>query len=250
MDARLQLCQPGEDCAILFARTPVPGRVKSRLWTHLTPEQACQLHWACTQDTAALLNHALPQLPKWLFLSDAPNADISLPSGFRCAVQEGADLGERMAAAFTGAFASGARRVVIFGSDSPTLPERIPQQAFDSLDDSDLVLGPTEDGGYYLIGCRRFDPHLFQSVAWSTPRTLQQTLSNAERLAYRVAVLERWFDLDEWKDVERFLATAPQGRSLPSNLAAFLQQLCSKSSKGSRLVYSGQQPGRQNGNPG
>ena len=94
------------------------------------------------------------------------------------------------------------------------------------------------------------DPHLFQSVAWSTPRTLQQTLSNAERLAYRVAVLERWFDLDEWKDVERFLATAPQGRSLPSNLAAFLQQLCSKSSKGSRLVYSGQQPGRQNGNPG
>lgn len=224
MDARLQLCQPGEDCAILFARTPVAGRVKSRLWTHLTPEQACQLHWACTQDTAALLNHALPQLSKWLFLSDAPKADISLPSGFRCAVQEGASLGDRMAAAFTGAFASGARRVVIFGSDSPTLPERIPQQAFDALHDSDLVLGPTEDGGYYLIGCRRFDPHLFQSVEWSTPRTLQQTLANAERLGLRTTVLQRWFDLDEWKDVERLLAAARQDRPLPAHIDFFLRQ--------------------------
>ena len=222
MNLPAKLCSRGEDCAILFARTPVPGRVKSRLWTHLTPEQACHLHWACTQDTAALLNHALPLLPKWLFLSEEPNADISLPSGFRCAVQEGADLGERMAAAFTGAFASGARRVVIFGSDSPTLPESIPQQAFDALDNSDLVLGPTEDGGYYLIGCRRFDPRLFQNLAWSTPSTLQQTLSNAERQRYRVTILQCWFDLDEWKDVERLLAVARLGNFLPPNLAAFL----------------------------
>ena len=203
----------------------MPGRVKSRLWTHLTPEQSCQLHWACIQDMAALLNHALPQLPKWLFLSDDPNADITLPSGFRCVVQEGATLGDRMAAAFTRAFASGARRVVIFGSDSPTLPEGIPQQAFEALDDSDVVLGPTEDGGYYLIGCRRFDAALFRGVEWSTPRTLQQTLSNAERQRCRATMLERWFDLDEWKDVERLLAAAHRENSLPSNLATFLKQL-------------------------
>lgn len=224
MNLPAKLCQDGEDCAILFACAPVAGRVKSRLWTHFTPEQACQLHWACTEDTAALLGCSLPRLPKWLFLSEEPVPEIVLPDGFRLAIQQGSTLGDRMAAAFRCAFASGARRAVIFGSDSPTLPESLPQQAFDVLADSDLVLGPTEDGGYYLIGCRRFDPELFHAVEWSTPRTLQQTLANAERLGFRAAILQRWFDLDEWEDVERLLTAARQGQPLPKHLESFLRQ--------------------------
>ncbi|MBI4459183.1 MAG: TIGR04282 family arsenosugar biosynthesis glycosyltransferase [Acidobacteria bacterium] len=224
MAASLPLCQADEDCVILFARTPVPGRVKTRLCSRLTPEQACHLHWACVQDTAALLNDSLPLIPKWLFLSEEPHPEISVP-GFRNGVQQGTDLGERLADAFGRAFASGAGRVVIFGSDSPTLPSAIPRQSLEALAKSDLVLGPSEDGGYYLIGSRRFDPQLFRQVEWSTTRTFQQTLANAQRLAYSIAVLEPWFDVDEWKDVERLAAAAAQGEALPENLAAFLRQL-------------------------
>ena len=227
-----RLCAEGDDCAILFARTPAPGRVKSRLCTHLTPEQACRLHCASTSDTLALLARALPGTSKWLFLSEvvAPAAapeslGFDLPAGFECAVQQGDGLGERMGAAFERAFSCGARRVVIFGSDSPTLPASAVQQSFEKLaDENNLALGPTEDGGYYLIGCRRFEPGLFQGVEWSTPRAFAQTYANAKRLGYRVSLLQQWFDLDEWKDVERVMEVARRGRPAPHYLAALLKE--------------------------
>ena len=242
----IPLCAPGDDCAILFARTPIPGRVKSRLWTHLTPEQACALHCAAASDMAALMAEALPEVPHWLFFSEEPaacpdparagrrelveraaigSASLVLPPDWQYAVQQGTTLGDRMAAAFLRAFASGARRVVIFGSDSPTLPPRVPRQAFEVLADCDIVLGPSEDGGYYLIGGRRFDPRLFHGVEWSTPRTYEQTLANARGLGVRTTLLEPWFDLDEWQDIERLLADARRGIPLPPHLAAFLKKL-------------------------
>ena len=207
--------------------------MKSRLWTHLTQEEACRLHCASTNDTLALLARSLPGASKWLLLSEEPDAaaaaiplGFDLPAGFGCAVQEGNGLGERMGAAFERAFASGARRVVIFGSDSPTLPAPVVQEAFARLGDpTDLVLGPTEDGGYYLIGCRRFQHGLFQHVEWSTPRVFAETCTNAERLGYRVEVLQKWFDLDEWKDVERVMEDARRGAPLPKHLAALLPGL-------------------------
>ena len=231
----VSLCSRGKDCAILFAKYPVPGRVKTRLSPHLTPEQACRLHCASTSDVAELLSHALPQARKWIFWSERPpvekdaekdkGGEVRVPSEFRCGVQEGGNLGERMGAAFARALASGARGVVLFGSDSPTLPAITVQRAFDALLDCDLVLGPTEDGGYYLMGCRRFDEQLFRNVEWSTRRTYEQTMANAQRLDYRVRVLESWFDLDQWSDVERLIADARRGRSLPAHMAAFLKQL-------------------------
>jgi len=225
-----RLWDSAEDYAILFARSPVPGQVKSRLCTHLTPEQACQLHRASTNDVLVLLDQALPGANKWLFLSEEPTVDLAncgfdIPAGFHIAVQEGNNLGERMDGAFRRAFGWGARRVVIFGSDSPTLRPEIVQNAFYRLCDYDVALGPTDDGGYYLIGCRRFQERLFQGVEWSTPRTFEETLANTMTLGLRVAVLERWFDLDEWKDVERLLAAARRRESLPAHLAAFLKDL-------------------------
>ncbi|MBI4443007.1 MAG: TIGR04282 family arsenosugar biosynthesis glycosyltransferase [Acidobacteria bacterium] len=228
-EAHKQIPEQIQDCAaILFARTPVPGRVKSRLFGHLTPEQACRLHCACTSDMAALLDQALPEARKWLFFSDTPIPQpgfggLHLPPSFRCAVQEGDTLGNRMGNAFVRALAGGAQRVVIFGSDSPTLPAAFVRQAFASLADSDIVLGPTEDGGYYLIGCRRFDPGLFENVAWSTAQVFAQTQANAQRLGYRMTVLPQWFDLDKWKDVERLLAEFHDGHPVPTHLAAFLR---------------------------
>ena len=224
-----RLCEEGGDCAIVFARNPVAGRVKSRLWARLTPEQACRLHCASTNDTLALLDHSLPSAQKWLFFSEplangAAQGAIRVPASFGMGVQRGDGLGERMSDAFERAFRDGARRAVIFGSDSPTLPSAISRDAFERLNDCDLAIGPAEDGGYYLIGCRRFDRRLFEGVEWGTPLAFQQTLTNAERMHYSLAVLERWFDLDEWKDIERVIAEARAGRALPEHLAAFLKE--------------------------
>lgn len=240
--ASVPLGGPGEDCAILFARTPIPGKVKSRLWTHLPPVLACAFHCAAVSDTAALLAETLRDAALWVFFSETPptgtrGSGVVLPPDFRCTVQEGGDLGDRMAEAFARAFAAGAKRVVIFGSDSPTLPPAIIRGAFDALAECDLVIGPTEDGGYYLIGCRRFDPQVFHGVEWSTQWTCEQTLANARRLGYRMAQLERWFDLDEWNDVERLLADARQGNPLPSHLATFFRELDAAGEQG-RIVRS------------
>lgn len=224
----LPLCGPGDDCTILFARTPVSGRVKSRLLSRLTPEQACALHCAAANDTAYLLARTLPHAALWLFLSEKPapsgQRPLGPPPSFRWTVQIEGTLGDRMGAAFARALSSGACRVVIFGSDSPTLPRSVPPLAFHHLGESDLVVGPTDDGGYYLIGCRRFDPALFAGVEWSTPRTCAQTLANAAKLGYRTALLERWFDLDTWSDIERLLADARRGTPLPPHLAAFFSE--------------------------
>ena len=137
-----------------------------------------------------------------------------------------------MGAAFLRAFGSGARRAVLFGSDSPTLPPEVPRKALEALSDCDLALGPTEDGGYYLIGCRRFDPQLLRGIEWSTPRTLDQTVANARRLGYQTTLLEPWFDLDEWGDVERLLADVQKGIPLPPHLAAFFRELQTEGSRG------------------
>lgn len=231
---RARFRNPGDDVSILFARTPVPGRVKTRLQPPLTAAEACRLHEAATHDTAELLDQTMAGASKRIFWSHAPASNensgkVQLPSSFFAEVQRGHDLGARMADAFTRAFSSGASRVVIFGSDSPHLPaSRIPQ-AFAVLSDHDCVLGPAEDGGYYLIGCRRFDPRLFDSVAWSSPQTFEQTLANARRLNYTVAVLESWYDLDEWRDIERLAEEAKRGLVLSPHVAAFLEQLGLKS---------------------
>ena len=226
-----RICNPGQDAAILFARTPLPGRVKSRLQPQLTPEQALRLHVAATLDTADFLDGAFPgeaSIARWIFWSEPPAPDsrrLGLPLSFVCAIQQGKDLGERMADAFARAFASGARRVVIVGSDSPHLPASRLPQSLAALDDHDCVLGPAEDGGYYLIGCRRFDSGLFHGVEWGSSQVLEQTRANAARLGYLVSVLESCYDLDEWRDVERLIAEARRGLALPPRVAAFLKQL-------------------------
>lgn len=219
------ICNREDDCAILFARAPVPGRVKTRFLPHLTPVQSSELHLACVKDALAMLATTLPNAAQWLFWSEQTEINLPLPGGFRTAIQVGVNLGERMANAFQRAFSSGARNVVLFGSDSPTLPPDLAAQAFAALDHSDLVLGPTEDGGYYLIGSRRFDPQIFSGVGWSTPRAFEQTLANARRLNFSVSLLDRWYDLDEWKDIERLLTLRCQGETQPENIEKFLKQL-------------------------
>ncbi|GAC1380996.1 MAG: hypothetical protein NVSMB30_28790 [Hymenobacter sp.] len=145
-------------------------------------------------------------VPATVWLADAAGPEptateaqdwLALP--VRC--QAPGDLGERMAAAFAAAFEAGARRVAIIGTDCPGLRAAHLTQAFAQLADHDVVLGPATDGGYYLLGLRQPCPELFQNKAWSTASVLPDTVAEAERLGYRVALLPELRDVDTAVDL-------------------------------------------------
>ncbi len=157
------------------------------------------------EDTAELAA-SFPGRRVILFTEGVP-AFLELPPGTETGRQSEGDLGGRLSAALSAGFREGARKVVVLGSDSPHLaPERF-TEALRALEASDLVLGPTEDGGYYLIALRRFAREIFDGVEWGTARVFDETRHAAERAGFRVQTLEPFYDLDQWKDLERLRAS-------------------------------------------
>jgi len=128
--------------------------------------------------------------------------------------QEGGDLGERMSNAFRQAFCRGYQRVILIGSDSPDLSAAILDEALDSLDDNDAVIGPSRDGGYYLIGFRddSFKPEVFEGIEWSMETVLETTLRNLENNWDQVHMLQEWNDIDTMEDVMGLYQRSKQGK--------------------------------------
>ena len=145
----------------VFARAPVLGKVKTRLSPPLTAEQALALHRALVEDTLDHLNRIeRPGIDRLLLLSEPledPSA-LNVPSGWTTTVQATGGLGERLASLFYMGFRSEVTRLVVLGSDSPTVPPEVVHEAFDELEHRKVVLGPAEDGGYYLLGCSEWIP--------------------------------------------------------------------------------------------
>jgi rSAM/selenodomain-associated transferase 1 len=192
---------------ILFVKAPVPGRVKTRLVPPLTALGASQLYrdWSrAILESARRLEDISTEVayephpdiptPRWLDEGEKPISYF---------LQEGNYLGERLLNAFRRAFSAGCKRVVIIGSDSPGLPSNYIQEAFESLGSNDCVLGPTQDGGYYLIGLsQKAVPELFQGISWSTQKVFSQTLEKALSLNLRFHVLPGYFDIDRPEDLQ------------------------------------------------
>ena len=112
------------------------------------------------------------------------------------------DLGTRMQQFFEYAFEYGAHQVILIGSDSPTLPKRFINDAFDSLSRCDVVLGPASDGGYYLIGQSGRSRSLFDNVEWSTPAVLSQSISRIHAASATLELLPPWYDVDDLNSVQ------------------------------------------------
>ncbi|NLF69437.1 MAG: glycosyltransferase [Candidatus Anammoximicrobium sp.] len=117
--------------------------------------------------------------------------------------QAGEDLGQRMQHYFAAAFRNGVRRVVLIGSDTPTLPLEYVNKAFDLLKTYPVVLGPADDGGYYLVGTAGQVPPIFTDVAWSTPLVWSQTQSRLQAAGVRCGVLPAWYDVDDLAALRR-----------------------------------------------
>jgi uncharacterized protein len=189
----------------LFAKAPFPGRVKTRLVPPLTHEDAARVARASLEDTARFI---VPEVQaSWtLFLDgEADHALGALAEETRLPIvpQQGADLGERLKTAFQELRSRGARRVLAIGSDSPTLdPERI-REAIESLAVCDLALGPTEDGGYYLIGTSGDHESVFREIPWGSGGAAATTLERARELRLEVRLLAPWYDLDDAASLRR-----------------------------------------------
>jgi uncharacterized protein len=192
-------------CLIVFTRYPVPGKTKTRLIPALGEEGAANLHRQMTEATLAQVRQlradgvaievhyagaiADRELADWL------GADLVYRS------QGDGDLGERMALSIETALQAGHDRVIIIGTDCPELTTEILQLAFEQLHDRDLVLGPAIDGGYYLIGLRRFMPELFVGINWGTSAVRQQTIEIATKLGLSMGDLPLLADIDRPEDL-------------------------------------------------
>lgn len=188
----------------LFAKPPVAGRVKTRLSPPLSPEAAAALYRAFLEDLAAMLE-AGPDWD-WLVYSTDPKAqetawspDVPRPQAWRR--QEGPDLGARMQAALGEMLAESRPKAVLLGSDHPTVGRDRIRAALDALDRADVVLGPTTDGGYDLVGLSRPVPGLFDGVPWSSPRVLAATAERVRDMGLRLALLSPWYDVDTPADL-------------------------------------------------
>jgi glycosyltransferase A (GT-A) superfamily protein (DUF2064 family) len=154
----------------------------------------------------------------------------------------GADLGERLDNVLTHCLRNGYRQAVVTDSDSPTLPVAYLKQAFGELDDPtvDVVLGPCDDGGYYLIGLKAPCSALFRGIAMSTSTVAADTLRRAEEQGLRVACLPRWYDVDTYEDLARLIeALSSQPDHIAQHTRAFLSDARRLSWDRLRESYSG-----------
>jgi uncharacterized protein len=189
---------------IIMAKVPLAGTVKTRLETILPPEKCSELAAAFLDDTikkakTVCKNIILAYSPAGQsnLLEDLISPEIGLTE------QIGANLGERMFNAFEFAFAENSA-VVMIGTDSPTFPAGYLAEGFEALEkDSEIVLGKSRDGGFYLIGLRNSIPKLFDEIAWSTPRVFEQITRNIKNLGIeRLKLLPEHYDVDTPQDFQ------------------------------------------------
>lgn len=205
-------------CILFFVRAPQPGAVKTRLARDLGPTATLDLYRAFVADT----------LEK-LAAGGDPLVVCYAPARARLCVerwlgearsyqpQHGADLGARMAAAFADAFAAGWEQAILVGSDLPDLDPALTGQAFKGLARCGSVLGPTLDGGYYLVGFTRdaFRPGIFAGVPWGTPAVFARTLAACGGQGLTPALLPAWRDIDDIDDLRRLAASNNAHRRAP-----------------------------------
>jgi len=202
---------------ILFAKAPVAGRVKTRLEPRLGRAGTVKLHDAFVRDAIAMLLSLAGGAAIELHTDIETDAWLEAPVTRK--LQCAGDLGLKMFHALDAALAEGRPRACIVGSDAPTLPEAYLQELL--AGNSDVALGPAEDGGYYAIACRRVHPKMFSGVEWSTAHTLQQTVEAAKRCGLTVELGRSWYDVDKYADVERLLRSP----DLPPHTAEWVNAL-------------------------
>lgn len=203
----------GHRLMLIMAKTPHPGAVKTRLCPPLTPGLAADLYRAFLRDTLATAC-TVPNTTVGVVYPPATDdrpLRALLPPGALLWPQEAGGLDVGLRGAFARGFAAGYRRIVVLSSDSPTLPADALEEAFTMLDTHDVTLGPTHDGGYYLIGLDQLRPRLFEGITWSTAAVYTETLARAAETGLRVHATPPWHDVDTVDDLAELAADCARG---------------------------------------
>ena len=194
---------------IIFAREPVPGRVKSRLAASIGEHAAAEQYKTMLREVLTTCINFGDVVPVVFWDCEEESLQL-LSERYSCHSrrQSPGDLGQRMRAAFEEMFANGFGICCIIGSDAPDLPVSYIQEAFDLLiaQKADVVFGPAHDGGYYLLGMSRLWPQLFTDIVWSSPHVLRQSLAAVEKAEIKATLLPEWYDIDTQEDLENFWA--------------------------------------------
>jgi rSAM/selenodomain-associated transferase 1 len=190
---------------VIVAKAPLPGAVKTRLLTKLTPQEATDLYSCFIRDRIKEIGR-LRDVDLAIAYTPAESKTYFarfLSNGFQLFAQQGKDLGERLHQIFVQKLSQGYQAVTIIDSDTPDLPGSLVAQAFQWLaaESADAVFGPCADGGYYLVGLRKARSDLFSGIPWSTAEVLTKSLQKAETLGLQVRLLPQWNDLDTFEDL-------------------------------------------------
>ena len=226
---------------VVFAKPPVPGQVKTRLTPPLSPEDAARLYGAFLKDALDRYQGLGVTLRLYLALDESPGSGMPARQGdmysqqgdmyaqwvgenvFR---QRGAGLGERMQQAFEETFAAGRRRVILIGTDHPTLPSEWIQEGFSLLGrQGAVVLGPTGDGGFYLIGMNESFPEIFEGMTYSHEAVFEQTAARVASCGASLQTLPQWYDVDTFDDLKRLVADMRRESAGAMRTRAMLQHL-------------------------
>ncbi|MEO7043917.1 MAG: TIGR04282 family arsenosugar biosynthesis glycosyltransferase [Ferruginibacter sp.] len=189
-----------ENALIIFIKNPVKGKVKTRLPATIGDDMALEIYQKLIRHTLNMVKNT--GADKFLYFSDSIDETIGYANTpVHKFVQSGNDLGEKMNNAFVQLFKTGYKRVTIIGTDCAGINENILEKAFGELNNSDVVIGPATDGGYYLLGIKEMHSALFEKIAWSTSAVLHSTIErcNSNNLSY--SLLTALSDVDEEADL-------------------------------------------------
>ncbi|HAN92702.1 MAG TPA: hypothetical protein DCQ33_11575, partial [Nitrospira sp.] len=224
--------QPASAALVIFAKAPIPGQVKTRLCPGLTEDEAATLHGSFVLDTLERTKAAVHKfkLPVDRFLACAPSSThvffriMEARHGVTLLDQQGDNLGDRMAQAFSTLFARGYRHVFLVGTDVPSLPLTHYRDAVQSLTRHDLILGPAKDGGYYLIGMTAPHPDLFSDIPWSTDQVMGLTQQKAAAAGLKTALLPAWSDVDTLDDLHALIDDCAADKKRPKQERVYSQR--------------------------
>tara|TARA_Y100001968_G_scaffold122883_1_gene111806 strand:+ start:10092 stop:10712 length:621 start_codon:yes stop_codon:yes gene_type:complete len=191
---------------LIFTRNPEFGKVKTRLARDIGHQAALDIYKFLLAHTAKICT-PLDTEKAVYYSEEIPNNDLWNATVFQKKKQIGEDLGERMQNAFAEGFNLGYSKIIIIGSDLYDIETKDLEQAFKVLNNHEIVIGPAEDGGYYLLGMKQLHPKLFKNKNWGTATVLQDTINELKKSNYKL--LEKRNDVDLYSDIKDHPAFIP-----------------------------------------
>jgi hypothetical protein len=221
-----------KEALVVMAKAPREGEVKTRLIGEFTAAEAAAIYTNFLRDTFVLVEavgeeRETVQIVLCYTPAGSEEAFENIErEGSLMLAQRGGDLGERLINCFADLFEFGFGSVVVIGADSPTLPEEILIEAFDRLTgENDVVIGPAEDEGYYLIGMRKLHAEIFNDIPWGTDRALAATEARVSEAGLELKLLPVWYDVDAPEELERLRRELDENKAVAKFTRRFLKEL-------------------------